>query len=128
MSSSLSISNMLINVKVANYGESSQQQMEREKKMNKKLTPSERNFGGGSKIKDKIQKSGGNTYELEAWAKELGEQINGKQKDPLKEAAGETFLQGKMKVNYCCPRGGWGCIDSDQEIVACWGDGDPHNR
>lgn len=40
--------------------------MEREQKMDVKLTPSEINFGGGPKIKEKKQKSGVNTYELEA--------------------------------------------------------------
>ena len=62
----MSINNLLITVKIVSYGETSQQRMEREQKMNEKLTPSERNFGGGLNIKEQIWKSSVNTYELEA--------------------------------------------------------------
>lgn len=87
-------------MKVANYGETSQKRREREQKMDEKLMPFERNFGRDSKIKEKKWKSGVNTYELEPWAKELGEKINGKQTHLPKEAAGEPFLQEKIINDY----------------------------
>lgn len=53
-------------MKVANYGGTSQERMEREQKMNEKLIPSDRIYGGGSKSQEKVRKSDMNLCELEA--------------------------------------------------------------
>lgn len=51
---------------VENYGGTSQERMEKEQKMNEKLTLSEIIYGGSSKSQEKVEKSDVNLYELEA--------------------------------------------------------------